>query len=263
MNRTKRFITAVVTALVTVATVTPVYALSGNPNDALFRNIAIQNVSQNLSGYSPFGTGVIKMPYSQYIRLFRGPKVFDIDNQLCWDETKWVEGGGFDEVRYAAEYPDAAAAVGYDHSALWNHFKTVGIAEGRIAHYKPVEHEGLKICIRERVVLDAIAIVEQSCNAQMSDRDKAIAVNDAMCAAYSYDTSEWGNKMLNNSGVCDDYANLYKEAMMALGIPCIRVVNNNHAWNEVYIDGAWYVVDVTWNDLGENLLLVDSHPYEM
>ena len=263
MNRTKGFITAIVTAIVTVTTVTPVYALSSNPQDAFARNIAIQNISQNMSRYTPYGTGVLRIPYSDYIRLFRGPKVFDIDNQLCWDETKWAEGGGFDEVRYAVDYPDVAAVAGYGHNALWNHFKTVGIPKGRRAYFKPVEQDGLKICIQQRMTLDAIAIVQQCCNAGMSDREKAVAVNYAMCSAYSYDISQIGKGMLNNTGVCDDYAKIYKEAMRVLGIPCIRVVNNNHAWNEVYVDGSWYVVDVTWNDLGEDLLLVDSHPYEL
>ena len=263
MNRSKRFIAAVITALVTATTVTPVYALSSAPIDVMQRDLAIQRVAENLAGYTPYGSGLIKLPYSRYVGLFRGPKVFDIDNRLCWDETKWVEGGGFDEVRYAEENPDVAAEVGYSHNALWNHFKTVGIAEGRTAQYKHVQQDEYYLCIYQCMVTDAIRMVEEVCNDQMSDWDKAVAVNNEMCAKYSYDVSQNGKRMFYNAGVCDDYANVYKEAMMAIGIPCYRVVNNNHAWNEVYIDGQWYVVDVTWNDCGKDLLLVNSHPYEM
>ena len=36
-----------------------------------------------------------------------------------------------------------------------------------------------------------------------------------------------------------------------LGIPCNKVVSKSlkHAWNEVYIDGVAYHIDVTWNDM--------------
>ena len=45
-----------------------------------------------------------------------------------------------------------------------------------------------------------------------------------------------------------------------------------HEWNQVYVDGQWKVVDVTWNDGDQpggkqgsddtRLLLVDHHPRE-
>ena len=44
--------------------------------------------------------------------------------------------------------------------------------------------------------------------------------------------------------------------MDLLGIECITVVgasfgsSEDHAWNMVKLDGAWYCVDVTWDDPG-------------
>lgn len=51
--------------------------------------------------------------------------------------------------------------------------------------------------------------------------------------------------------------------MNRLGIPC-KVVsgvsrNQPHAWNQVKIDGKWYLVDATWDD-GSCAMDEKSHP---
>ena len=58
--------------------------------------------------------------------------------------------------------------------------------------------------------------------------------------------------------VCEGYARAFKILCDRVGIPCVLVDGNArssnadkggaHMWNYVQIDGAWYVVDVTWND---------------
>ena len=57
--------------------------------------------------------------------------------------------------------------------------------------------------------------------------------------------------------VCEGYARALKVLCDATGIPCTLVdgyassgsiVGEAHMWNYVQIDGAWYAVDVTWND---------------
>lgn len=63
--------------------------------------------------------------------------------------------------------------------------------------------------------------------------------------------------MVNNLAVCDGYAKSFKYILDSIGISCVEVCgvgqnssgeNENHAWNDVYIDGKWYAVDVTWDD---------------
>ncbi len=51
--------------------------------------------------------------------------------------------------------------------------------------------------------------------------------------------------------VCQGYALAYKLLLKAAGIDAVYVGSNamNHAWNLVNLDGAWYHVDVTWDDL--------------
>jgi hypothetical protein len=54
--------------------------------------------------------------------------------------------------------------------------------------------------------------------------------------------------LLRGTGVCDSYSSAYYLLMRALGIPCVRVANDIHAWNLIQLGGYWYHVDVTWDD---------------
>lgn len=63
--------------------------------------------------------------------------------------------------------------------------------------------------------------------------------------------------LVEKSVVCEGYADAFKYLMDAVGIPCVEVVGTGtnsageteaHAWNYVQINGAWYAVDVTWDD---------------
>lgn len=63
--------------------------------------------------------------------------------------------------------------------------------------------------------------------------------------------------LVEKSVVCEGYADAFKYLMDAIGIPCVEVVGTGtnsageteaHAWNYVQINGAWYAVDVTWDD---------------
>lgn len=57
-------------------------------------------------------------------------------------------------------------------------------------------------------------------------------------------------------GVCESYTELFTYILKRLGIPCITVTgtgntgkgSEGHAWNYVFIDGAYYAFDVTWDD---------------
>lgn len=58
--------------------------------------------------------------------------------------------------------------------------------------------------------------------------------------------------ILAGSGVCQNYAELYKLLCDIAGINCRleagKVDGVSHAWNLVEIDGTWYHVDTTWAD---------------
>lgn len=48
--------------------------------------------------------------------------------------------------------------------------------------------------------------------------------------------------------VCEGYAKAFQYYMNKLEIPCRVITGDNHAWNEVQIDGEWYMIDVTHDD---------------
>ena len=60
----------------------------------------------------------------------------------------------------------------------------------------------------------------------------------------------------DGTAICLGYASTFQLLMDLLGIECITVVgasfgsSEDHAWNMVKLDGAWYCVDVTWDDPG-------------
>ncbi|MBQ5968814.1 MAG: hypothetical protein IJL52_01710 [Clostridia bacterium] len=100
-------------------------------------------------------------------------------------------------------------------------------------------------------------------NDALSDVDKCLLVHDRLAAwtAYDYDrfladaeplVSHFAEGALSlRTCVCDGYAYAYMWMMDYLGIECYRIVDmpsESHAWNEVFLDGEAYFVDVTWDD---------------
>lgn len=72
--------------------------------------------------------------------------------------------------------------------------------------------------------------------------------------------------LLNKKSVCQGYAELTRELVKSIGLPARLVsghalgasangkswdgvdhTSSNHAWNEVFVDGHWIIIDNTWN----------------
>ena len=82
-------------------------------------------------------------------------------------------------------------------------------------------------------------------------------VHDWICLTTDYDDATvYGlasrhsgyNALFEHLAVCDGNATLFQKFMDKLGIPCYCATGNNHAWNIVWYNGAWYKVDCTWDD---------------
>lgn len=58
--------------------------------------------------------------------------------------------------------------------------------------------------------------------------------------------------LLENRCVCNGYAHAFMYIARFVGIESIIVANNDHAWNYVKIGSAWYGLDATWDDPGNN-----------
>ncbi len=105
----------------------------------------------------------------------------------------------------------------------------------------------------------------------MNDLQKALTVHDYMISIADYPTifDENGTYVpaldleiyhsaygffLNHRVVCQGFTLAYQYIMNTLGVPCVYVASDamNHAWNLIQIGGAWYNVDLTF----------DNHDYD-
>ena len=198
----------------------------------------------------------IKVSMNDFLCIY-GPMYGDL-------ATKY-EGCYFDSVRYAADYPDVVAAFGNTHTALWNHYKTSGIYEGRKGYV--VSLYGSTTNSRN-IYMDLADVWTP----QMTDKEIVIWVNKWLCDHMTYSFHSIPGR--EEVGICGGYATAFQYIMINLGIPCIDVssASENHTWNQVYVDGQWKIVDVTWNDSDQpdgivgadntRLLLADHHPCE-
>lgn len=55
-----------------------------------------------------------------------------------------------------------------------------------------------------------------------------------------------------HAGNCMTYAHSFAFLCGLADIPCVYVRSATHQWNEVYVDGQWWSVDVTSNDVGDD-----------
>ncbi len=123
-------------------------------------------------------------------------------------------------------------------------------------------------------------VVAEIIKPDMTDRDKAKALHDWLVINCSYDkkaaTENVTGKdaapytaygaLVNGKATCAGYVNAYTRLLREVGIPVYRIDGHStdadnqgnaglHAWNYVYLEGAWWYVDVTWDDMDVGLPL--------
>lgn len=114
----------------------------------------------------------------------------------------------------------------------------------------------------------------QNCS---SNYDKILALHDWVCSYIRYDLDSVNSGAIppyfaeevvtSRSAVCLGFATLYAALCRSIDIPCnvvsgyalgvgadtdwsdatIVTDEQNHAWNEAYVDGRWVIVDTTWD----------------
>lgn len=122
-----------------------------------------------------------------------------------------------------------------------------------------------------------VSIAEQLTQGIESDYDKALALHDWICSYMYYDTDSLSSPQTppysasevvkSQRAVCLGFATLMAALCRSIDIPCnvvsgyalgvgsdtewtdetIVTEEQNHAWNEVYADGRWIIVDTTWD----------------
>ena len=91
-----------------------------------------------------------------------------------------------------------------------------------------------------------------------TDIEKEKYIHDYICSNTAYNLDSPLNQsaysaLTSSYSVCAGYARAFQLACNKVGIPCYYVTGTskgiNHAWNIVYIDGMYYNVDLTWDDI--------------
>lgn len=127
--------------------------------------------------------------------------------------------------------------------------------------------DGSALTDQEKELLSVCREAMAQLREDMSPYEKELALHDWLVDWTDYnkdtldplqpaaleDTSPYG-ALVKRKGNCMGYANSFQLLMDLAGIPCQTVpgavlhCTGDHAWNLVELDGAWYAVDVTWND---------------
>lgn len=113
---------------------------------------------------------------------------------------------------------------------------------------------------------EVIALANSLIRPEMKERDRLLAIHDWVAAHITYDYAAYlrgeniplpaSVTLQKRTGLCRDYAFLVAALARALGMPT-RVVYGDassegaspqkHAWNEVYCEGRWMILDAAWD----------------
>lgn len=152
----------------------------------------------------------------------------------------------------------------WQHNYTKHYFKHVSLKD-LLASSESIQRDNHEI----KVLAATIA------KGKTSDYDKAKAVYDWVSTNIHYDMDAFkADKIIDQSArsvlsskkaVCEGYANLTAALLRSIDLPTtvvhgyalgvdtsgrwvtpFKTPESNHAWNEVYIDGKWLVIDSTW-----------------
>ncbi len=138
--------------------------------------------------------------------------------------------------------------------------------DGMVSCYLPqytyvIEKEGAEIPDQEKIQkmkdeFDAVvSYIVEGADESFSDLEKALYVHEELLNLTTYDdTLEYHDAyhtLVEGRGVCQGYTLAYSYLLEKLGVLSVPASSEtlNHIWNVVCVDGKWYNVDATWDDL--------------
>lgn len=122
-----------------------------------------------------------------------------------------------------------------------------------------------------------ISIAQQLTQGISDDYSKVLALHDWICSYMYYDVDSLSEQeappyyatdiVKTRKAVCLGFATLMAALCRSIDIPCnvvsgyalgvgddtewteetVATAEQNHAWNEVYVDGRWVIIDTTWD----------------
>ena len=92
--------------------------------------------------------------------------------------------------------------------------------------------------------------IVKSMHPEWSDFEKALYVHDWICLNSKYDVHgpsahHLSGTLLDGRAVCQSFTYTFNTILHRIGIPVAQVDGNSHTFSEVCLDGEWYIVDIT------------------
>ncbi len=91
-----------------------------------------------------------------------------------------------------------------------------------------------------------------------SDYEKVLAIHDYIINNTKYNIEDENKKntssstaigvLFNKKATCNGYTDTASLLLDRINIPNVRISNEKHIWNLVYIDNKWLHLDTTWDD---------------
>ena len=105
-------------------------------------------------------------------------------------------------------------------------------------------------------------VVKEKTKYCKTDIEKALVVHEHLCDTIVYSSRlqaaahDIEGAIFEKEAVCEGYALAYKYYMNRLEIPC-KIVSGtsngqSHAWNQIQLNGNWYMLDPTWDDVANS-----------
>lgn len=134
-----------------------------------------------------------------------------------------------------------------------------------VAAYKSGDDSGLSEFEKE-ILNIAKDVIDEILRTSTSDYMTELMIHDYIVGSSTYDKQAISaleipcensenpyGILVNKTGICLGYTTTFQLFMDMAQIPCVTIYaegedGEEHAWNQVEIDGKWYYVDCTWDD---------------
>ncbi|KAM6388904.1 kyphoscoliosis peptidase [Pluvialis apricaria] len=137
-----------------------------------------------------------------------------------------------------------------------------------LQQFEKLDAYASKVSVKNSIEELVKALLQQA----QTDLEKVRAIWMWICHHIEYDTVGYHSKNQRSSepidvlrtgkSVCEGYARLFEKMCSIAGIQCMKISgyskghgykigqtftgNSDHAWNAVYLDGRWHLLDSTW-----------------
>jgi hypothetical protein len=114
-------------------------------------------------------------------------------------------------------------------------------------------------CVTNKIFNDNVNSILKQAQQQKTTLEKVLYIHNAIIERTEYGSSpdqfDPMGPLVYGKAVCTGYAYAVNYLLLKLHIPSMMVEGtiynpDDHAWNIVRIDGAWYYLDATWDDGG-------------